>query len=185
MTAYTAYDMLRHNRQRKIEFQEAQRQMSADSLEAARLAYMRGEATDEQIARVDEANARAEGFQMPSLLSAPKPLGNVKAAEDSASTASTPEAQPPQNISSKIWGLLTWSKKEEGQGAAEATAAVEKPPKSLEEKRAMLESARAAFEKEKENQRNGGPLDRVGTEAPAVDSAQPKDEQPKKKGWLW
>ncbi|KAF3761648.1 hypothetical protein M406DRAFT_358059, partial [Cryphonectria parasitica EP155] len=74
MTAYTAYDMLRHNRQRKIDFLEVQKNMAADSLEAARLAYMRGEATDEQIALVDEANSRSDGFQMPSILSAPKPL---------------------------------------------------------------------------------------------------------------
>ncbi|PSR84056.1 cytochrome oxidase c assembly-domain-containing protein, partial [Coniella lustricola] len=160
MTAYTAYDMLRHNRQRKLDFMEAQKRMAADSLEAARLAYMRGDATDEQMAMVDEANTKVEGFHMPSILSAPKPLSN-RPSEESTQAAAAPaprsDAQP-QNTSSKWWGLFSGSKKAEEP----STEATQQPPRTLEEKRAMLESARAAFEKEKENQQRGGPLDRVG-----------------------
>ncbi|KAJ4393550.1 hypothetical protein N0V93_002762 [Gnomoniopsis smithogilvyi] len=156
MTAYTAYDMLR--------------------LEAARLAYMRGDATDEQMSLIEQANARPEGFQLPSILSAPKPIAKT-ASEEIAATGSAPEAQPEEKKSG-LWGLFSSGSKKESQDAA-----AEKPqPRSLDEKRAMLESARAAFEQEKENQRKGGPLDRLGTEesTPARNA-----EQPKKKGWLW
>lgn len=176
MTAYTAYDMLRYNRARKVEFFEAQKKMSAESLEAARLAYMRGDATDEQMSLIEEANARPEGFQLPSILSAPKPIAKT-ASEETAVTESVPEAQPEGNKSG-LWGLFSSGSKKQGQDMA-----AEKPQsRSLGEKRAMLESARAAFEQEKENQRKGGPLDRLGTE----DSTPPKSaEQSKKKGWLW
>lgn len=186
MTAYTAYDMLRHNRQRKLDFLEAQKRMAADSLEAARLAYMRGDATDEQIAMVDEANTRVDDFQMPSILSAPKPLANRPSEQSTPppAAAAAPDAQP-QSTSSKLWGLFSSSKKAEEPNATDAAAAAPQPPRSLEEKRAMLESARAAFEKEKENQQRGGPLDRVGTEVPAASAIQPENAQPKKKGWLW
>lgn len=173
MTAYTAYDMLRYNRARKVEFFEAQKKMSAESLEAARLAYMRGDATEEQMSLVEEANARPEGFQLPSILSAPKPITKTTS-EEIAATESASEPQPDKK--SRLWGLLSSDSKKEGEAAAEAR------PRSLDEKRAMLETARAAFEQEKENQRKGGPLDRIGTE----DLSPPKlAEQPKKKGWLW
>lgn len=173
MTAYTAYDMLRYNRARKIEFFEAQKKMSAESLEAARLAYMRGDATDEQMSLVEEANARPEGFQLPSILSAPKPIAKTTT---EAVPEPTSEAQPEKK--SGLWGLFSSGSKSEGQDAA-----ADKPqPRSLDEKRAMLESAKAAFEQEKEDQRKGGYLDHIGTE----DSTPPKTtEQPKKKGWLW
>lgn len=177
MTAYTAYDMLRYNRQRKAEFIEVQRKMSADSLDAARLAYMRGDATDEQISLVEEANARSDGFKLPSILSAPKPIGQKRSEEDGAAAS---EGQPAAAQSSGAWALFSsGSQKAQGEGEQQQ----QPPPKSLEEKRAMVESARSAFEKEKENQRKGGPLDRIGIEDAA---AQPRDaEQPKKKGWLW
>lgn len=176
MTAYTAYDMLRYNRARKIEFLEAQKKMSAESLEAARLAYMRGDATDEQMSLIEEANARPEGFQLPSILSAPKPIAKTTT-EDRAAPESASEPKSEEKKSG-LWGLFSSGSKNEGQD----TAADKTQPRSLDEKRAMLESAKAAFEQEKENQRKGGYLDRIGTE----DSTPPKTtEQSKKKGWLW
>lgn len=182
MTAYTAYDMLRHNRKRKAEFLEVQKKMSADSLEAARLAYMRGEASDDQITLVEDAQALAEGqaFKMPSILSAPTPIRR-EADENTA------PSEPAEKKSSKLWGLLSFgANKEEGKNSAEAGSKEEVPSRSLEEKRVMLESARAAFEKEKENQRNGGPLDRVGiTETPTASTQSKPTEEPKKKGWFW
>lgn len=191
MTAYTAYDMLRYNRQRKAEFAEVQKKLSVDSLEAARLAYMRGDATPEQVALVDKANEDAGAFQMPSILSAPKPIGSRAVgqrgdSEAGMATTSASEGQPAENKTSRLWGLLSFGSRETEQQDPAAQAAIEKQPKTLEEKRAMLENARAAFEKEKENQKSGGPLDRIGTEETTSYATQPKDAaQPKKKGWLW
>lgn len=182
MTGYTAFDMMRHNKKRQAEFLEAQKKMAADSLEAARLAYMRGEANDEQIALVEEAQRRAEGqgIKMPSLLSAPTPIRRDVNEESTVATASD------ETKSSKLLGFLPFGGKKEDKSAAEAEPKEVKPELTLEEKRAMLQQARAAFEKEKENERIGGPLDRLGTAEAAESTAQTKEaEQPKKKGWLW
>lgn len=175
--------MLRYNRKRKAEFIEAQRRMSADSLEAARLAYMRGDASDEQISLVEEANARAGGaggdFKLPSILSTPKPIRRDEEVSGSGEQAAASGASGTGE--GKSSGLFGWfsSKKpaQDGTGGSEA-------PRSLEDKQDMLRKAREAFEKEKETQRSGGPLDRLGIEEPTASQTQTKEaEQPKKKGW--
>jgi hypothetical protein len=169
--------MLRYNRKRKAEFIEAQRRMSADSLEAARLAYMRGDATEEQISLVEEANARAGSgggdFRLPSILSTPKPIKKdeetIGQGEQAAATA------PGENKSSGLFGWF--SSKKPAQDVAGSSEA----PRSLEDKQDMLRKAREAFEKEKEAQRSGGPLDRLGIQEPSTTAKEA--EQPKKKGW--
>lgn len=179
--------MLRYNRKRKAEFIEAQRKMSADSLEAARLAYMRGDASEEQISLVEEANARAGGaggdFRLPSILSAPKPISrrDEEAQGEHAAAASASGAAAAAEGEGKSSGLFGWfsSKKpaQDGTGSGDA-------PRTLEDKQDMLRKAREAFEREKEAQRSGGTLDRLGTEEPTASQAQTKEaEQPKKKGW--
>jgi len=184
LTAYTAYDMLRYNRKRKAEFIEAQRIMSADSLEAARLAYMRGDASDEQVSLVEEANARAGGaggdFKLPSILSAPKPIKRDEEAPGQSEQAAAAAASSASG-ENKSSGLFGWfSSKKPAQDATGNSDA----PRTLEDKQDMLRKAREAFEKEKEAQRSGGPLDRLGIEEPAVSPTQTKEaEQPKKKGW--
>ncbi|KKY39075.1 hypothetical protein UCDDA912_g00877 [Diaporthe ampelina] len=185
LTAYTAYDMLRYNRKRKAEFIEAQRRMSADSLEAARLAYMRGDASDEQISLVEEANARAGGaggdFKLPSILSAPKPIRRDEEASVPAEQAAASAAGSAASGEAKSSGLFGWfSSKKPAQDPTGSSDA----PRSLEDKQDMLRKAREAFEKEKETQRSGGPLDRLGIEDSTASQTQTKEaEQPKKKGW--
>lgn len=175
--------MLRYNRKRKAEFIEAQRRMSADSLEAARLAYMRGDASDEQISLVEEANARAGGtggdFKLPSILSAPKPITRDEETSGSGEQAAAAASGGAVTTEGKSSGLFGWfSSKKSGQDTTGASEA----PRSLEDKQDMLRKAREAFEKEKEAQRSGGPLDRLGIEDSTA--SQTKEvEQPKKKGW--
>lgn len=176
--------MLRYNRKRKAEFIEAQRRMSADSLEAARLAYMRGDASEEQISLVEEANARAGGagggdFKLPSILSAPKPITrdeeSLGLGKQEAAAAASASGE------SKSSGLFGWfSSKKPAQDATGNSEA----PRSLEDKQDMLRKAREAFEKEKETQRSGGPLDRLGIDQSTASQTHTKEaEQPKKKGW--
>lgn len=76
--------MYRFNKRRRQEFLEAQAQLRADSLEAARLAYVAGTATEEQTAMVEEAQRRQMegggagwgGWKLPQILGPPtKPVG--------------------------------------------------------------------------------------------------------------
>ena len=66
----------------------------------------------------------------------------------------------------------------------DAAAGSSEAPRSLEDKQDMLRKAREAFEKEKETQRSGGPLDRLGIDQSTASQTHSKEaEQPKKKGW--
>lgn len=158
--------------------------MSADSLEAARLAYMRGDATDEQISLVEDANARAGGaggdFKLPSILSAPKPITRDENAPGQSEQSTAAAASGAASGENKSSGLFGWfSSKKPAQDATGGSDA----PRTLEDKQDMVRKAREAFEKEKEAQRSGGPLDRLVIEATASQTQTKEAEQPKKKGW--
>ncbi|KAK1782404.1 cytochrome oxidase c assembly-domain-containing protein [Copromyces sp. CBS 386.78] len=184
VTAYTAADMIMYNKKRKVEFIEAQKQIEADSLEAARLAYITGKATEEQTALVEEylEHEREAGrpkpsifSKFPSVIGAPTPITNETTEQTTTSVseaATWPAATTPKETTeerpaaatekSGLWGWLTGSLKKEdvaagaGQQASTLVGAVKQETSAIKEK------ALEAFEKEKENQRKGGPLDKVG-----------------------
>lgn len=213
MTIYTTVDMLRYNRKRKVEFYEAQRQMRSDSLEAARLAYMRGDATDEQITLVDEANAQGGGggdgagiLKIPSILGTPAPAekeaeGKLQTGATWPAAAAATTSEDAKTPEQKSGGIRSWlfsglKKQEEGEnvGTSERRLGWESLSeeddgfgvrdsdlvRAIEEKQTYIkDKARQAFEKEKENQRTGGPLDRVGV------TASERPEAGKKGWWPW
>ncbi|KAI1799648.1 hypothetical protein F4811DRAFT_542854 [Daldinia bambusicola] len=179
---YATADMMLHNRKRRNEFFALQKQLKTDSLEAARLAYMRGTASTEQIALVEEAEERARqsGVSLPPLLSAPKPIvsegGAVESTERSAwpgesmfesSMSATSEVEKPKKKGFTAW-LFGGLKKDEGgeeplQFDKEAAAASGISSVVGESQQALKDKARAAFNQERENQKNGGPLDQLGS----------------------
>lgn len=154
--------MLRYNRARRAEWIEAQRKFEADELSTARLAYLKGDATEEQIALVEEANreAEAKGVRLPPLLSPPEHRTHfeehVKTAFDTGKLA---EGKG-KGLLGFLWGGSDSNTASSGTENNSATAIV-----------------KDAWEKEKENQRSGGSLDQLGLETA---SAAP---EPKKKGW--
>ncbi|KJR87750.1 uncharacterized protein SPSK_07621 [Sporothrix schenckii 1099-18] len=194
LTAYTTVDMLRFNSRRKKEFQAAQQQMDADSLAAARLAFMRGDATPAQAAMVEAAHeheqavrSSADGgaaaaadasrgeapiFKVPSLLGAPAPVAAPVAAPEQEAAATTSTDASSWGGGIRSWFSSTPRAKEEDDASKAAGA----PPKerdtgrALEEKQkaaaaayqAITDRARQALDSERANQRDGGPLDRLG-----------------------
>ncbi|KAK4212456.1 cytochrome oxidase c assembly-domain-containing protein [Rhypophila decipiens] len=232
VTVYTAVDMITYNSKRKAEFVEAQKKLEADSLEAARLAYMSGKATEEQTALVEEAMERdnyAPGgsgifTKMPNVLSKPNSSGFESAVatqhqewpKDNSSATTTREtaksgvaaAEEKAEAAGKgLWGWMTASLKKEEEGEdvgstqrrlgweslseeddgagvrdSDLVRAVE--GYGAEKKQSLATKAHAAFEKEKENQRKGGPLDHVGLKK--EEGGDENAEKTKKKGgWLW
>ena len=114
-TAYTAYDMITYNKKRSAEWVEKQKQLEADSLEAARVAYMTGKATEEQMALVEEqlkreaeSGRKTSFFSEMSVLGAPQPAG-AAAAASAASQAKTAlpqqqqQPQPPRGTETVSW----------------------------------------------------------------------------------
>jgi len=197
--------MMMYNKKRKAEFIEAQKRLEADSLEAARLAYMTGKATEDQVALVEEALERDAGAatggvfsRLPSALGPPKPLDDGSAAVERVLESVKPKPQAPKDgeVAEKkggLWAWMTSSLKKEEEGEDVMTSQRRLGWESLSEeddvtgvrdsdlvraveaKQAFIkEKAHEAFEREKQNQRQGGPLDKVGLE-----------EKPKKSGWLW
>lgn len=125
MTVYTAADMIMYNKKRKAEFLEAQRKMEADSLEAARLAYMTGKATPEQVQLVEEAieRERVSGEssgsifnKLPSVIGAPSPVspptsessGGVSEKAAAAWNEAKEEAQDLKKDVQKKGGIGGW-----------------------------------------------------------------------------
>ncbi|CAK7224736.1 hypothetical protein SBRCBS47491_005652 [Sporothrix bragantina] len=220
LTAYTTVDMLQYNSRRKKEFLAVQAQMEADSLAAARLAFMRGDATPEQAAMVEAAQQKeavaAEGgkggegetiFKVPSLLGAPAPVAPAKEAEKAEDNA---EMSAPSGVRS--WFSSKISREEEGEAAGSSQRRLgyeslceeddavglreSDVVRALEQKQkaaaaayqAVTERAQQALEREKANQREGGPLDRIGLEgeqgkAPSADAAAAAAPTPKKSWW--
>lgn len=227
--------MLRFNSRRKKEFEAAQQQMEADSLAAARLAFMRGDATPEQVLMVEAANAEAvrsgalilDGdssapvaaaaasghtssanneqtpFKVPSLLGAPQP---VAASTEKAEAAAPAEKKSGGGIRS--WFSSTLKREEEGEAAGSSqrrlgyeslceeddAAGVRESDvvRALEQKQkaaaaayqAISDRAQQVVEKEKANQREGGPLDRLGLdEQNNGTAATPAAPAPKKSWW--
>lgn len=158
LTAYTAVDMMRYNKQRKIEFLEAQQQMDADSLEAARLAFMRGDASPQQTALVEASRAEraqaqsqeSEFFKVPSLLSTPKPTETESWAQ--RKLASSEEGSTPGSSQRRL-GYESLSEEDDAPGLRESDLV-----------RAVEDRALSVLERERANQRAGGPLDRIGLE---------------------
>ena len=103
VTVYTAVDMMTYNTKRKAEFIEAQKKMETDSLDAARLAYMTGKATQEQIELVEEAIEREQAAgqsagssiftKMPTVIS--KPNQTAAATQKVTEAASWPSKTEP------------------------------------------------------------------------------------------
>ncbi len=230
-TVYTAIDMMSYNKKRKAEFLEAQRKLEADSLEAARLAYMTGKATEEQIALVEEEleheQQRANSGSSKSIFSvlgAPKPLENestsaatakVSEAASWPTSTSTPSTTPTSSSATEteskttekksgLWAWMTSSLKkeeegddvmsaqrrlgweslsEEDDGTGVRDSDLVRASEGLHAEMSLREKAKNAFEKEKENERKGGPLDRVGLAEGERGVAQAETTQTKKKGW--
>lgn len=183
-----------YNRKRRNEFFALQKQFAEDSLEAARLAYMTGKATEEQIALVEEATnkARESGIELPSLLSEPKQaapaggwaaaMGAGKEGSAQAESAILPTAAAEAEQPKKKGGLTGWLfgglKKEEVRDDDVDGKTGSKPSmtQAIEQsQQAIKDSAKAAFEQERKNQRRGGPLDQIGNDS--------KETTPAKKGW--
>ncbi|CAK7232912.1 hypothetical protein SEUCBS140593_008423 [Sporothrix eucalyptigena] len=221
LTAYTTVDMLQYNSRRKKEFKAAQAKMEADSLAAARLAFMRGDATPEQTAMVEAAQQQqvaaagsgGEGetiFKVPSLLGAPSPVPAAEKTEGKAASSAS-SAAPAASGGIRSWFSSTLSREEEGESAgssqrrlgyeslceeddaqglreSDVVRALEQKQKAAQAAyQAVTERAQAALEREKANQREGGPLDRLGLDdkekgAAAVPAA-PAAPAAKKSWW--
>ncbi|KAK2602019.1 hypothetical protein QQS21_004445 [Conoideocrella luteorostrata] len=177
VSVYSVWDMLQYNRARRAEWLEAQRKLEADSLAAARIAYLKGDATEEQILLVEEANREAQekGIKLPPLLSPPEHRTHFE--EHVKPTFSRAEdiekkKQEGKGVMGVVSGLFGGSKTVEVSAPTSQETALEGGVvQSIESK------ARDAWKTEKQNQINGGSLDQLGLETGS------SVQSPAKRGW--
>ncbi|KAI1172216.1 hypothetical protein F4777DRAFT_522825 [Nemania sp. FL0916] len=200
VTIYATADMMIYNRKRRNEFFAVQKQMREDSLEAARLAYMQGTASAEQIAMVEDATAKAKetGIGLPPILSAPRTITNHESGEVTATSTSVPAADNDDDggtTQQKKGGFTGWLfsglKKHDDTSAPTSTTTSPSSPSPATAATAAIatatddvasavrDKAKAAYEQERDNQRHGGPLDQVG-----LDSSASRTQEKPKKGWF-
>ena len=172
VSVYSVWDMLRYNRARRNEWIEAQKRLEADALATARIAYLKGKATEEQIGLVEEANREAEetAIKLPPLLSPPEHRTHFEEHVKPA-FGTNPESQGILGIVSGLFGGKASS-------ASDASVASTTQEAAADAVASVKDQARDAWENEKENQRHGGSLDQLGL---ATDGA--SQPAPKKKGW--
>ncbi|KAG5752220.1 hypothetical protein H9Q72_003645 [Fusarium xylarioides] len=165
VSGYSVWDMVRYNRARRAEWVEAQKLLEADELAMARLAYIKGEATEEQILLVEEANqaAEARGEKLPPLLEAPSHRTHFEEHIKPTFKENTEETVTKPSSGKGVLGVFSGvlgggEKKEESTQSLQdyQTQSVESGTVKV-----RLEEAMAA---ERERQQNGGPLDRLGVE---------------------
>ncbi|KAK8115867.1 hypothetical protein PG984_012369 [Apiospora sp. TS-2023a] len=205
VTVYATVDMMMYNRKRRNEFFAMQQTLQSDSLDAARLAYMTGKASDEQIAMVEEATERAKqaGVPLPALLNPAHHRTNAATVGSSfgigttdntatadktvwpgesmqgASLSGAGEAEPQEKKKGGFGSWLFSGLKKEDDSVDSLSFKKEEAAASGRVMRAIDESkdnVKAALDSERENQRKGGPLDQLGLAS---------QEKPQKKGWLW
>ncbi|TRX89177.1 hypothetical protein FHL15_009875 [Xylaria flabelliformis] len=198
VTVYATADMMMYNRKRRNEFFSLQKQLKEDSLEAARLAYMTGTASEEQIALVEAATAKAKeaGIALPSILSVPQSPAPAGGRETTTTTTAAMAAGEEEEEKKKGGGgggggggVTGWlfgglKKEDDAQTAAgdDSWRSTNTTSSSTSRENAadtsFRDKAKAAFENERDNQRRGGTLDQVGL----VD-AEGSSSGGKKKGW--
>ncbi|KAI1827309.1 hypothetical protein F4861DRAFT_493635 [Xylaria intraflava] len=190
VTGYAAIDMMVYNRKRRTEFFAMQKQMKEDSLEAARLAYMTGTASEEQIALVEDATAKArqEGLSLPPLLSTPAAAapagGRVYDASSPNTAASSSEDEPGTQKGGITAWLFSGLKKEDtpyqhNAGTKTETGDAYQQINTSAVSDTIHDKAKLAYEQERENQRYSGSAGQTGASNDASAGAN------KKKGWLW
>ncbi|KAK8097842.1 uncharacterized protein PG998_013328 [Apiospora kogelbergensis] len=129
VTVYATVDMMMYNRKRRNEFFAMQQTLQSDSLDAARLAYMTGKATDEQISMVEEATERAKqaGVPLPKLLN---PAASQTSAALIANEAAAAFGTAPATTNTSTAERTVWPG-ESMQGASMSGAAEEPKKKGF------------------------------------------------------
>ncbi|KAH7375550.1 cytochrome oxidase c assembly-domain-containing protein [Plectosphaerella cucumerina] len=165
VSVYSVYDMVTYNRTRRDDFSEAKKVIETDALASARLAFIAGTATEQQILLVEDANRKAAeaGVKLPPLLA---PRAATPPSQPAAAAAPAPVLDAAQREA-----LLQEAERSQGKTPSSSWWPLSSSTTATAEP-TIRETAQAAFEKEKANQRQGGPLDQVGL----------KPEE-KKKGW--
>ena len=165
-----------HNRRKRAEFFAEQKAIKANAVQQATLAIEHGTASEDQIEFLNReqehdrhlADAAAEKANKKGIFGRSKDwlFSGLKKEEEGENFGS----------SERRLGYEGTNEEDDSMGERESDIV-----RAIENRKvAVSDKAKAAFEKEKERQRTGGPLDRIGN-APKDNFEE--DENPKSGGW--
>ncbi|PVH87260.1 hypothetical protein DL98DRAFT_510123 [Cadophora sp. DSE1049] len=172
VTVYALGDMMIYNRKKRAQFFEEQKAIRANAIYKARQAIEAGTATEEDIKFIsleDEHAARIEA-----LARAKKEKKGIfkRGKEWLFSGLKNEEEGEDVGSSERRLGYEALSEEDDALGERESDIV-----RAIEEKKlAISAKAKQAFADEKERQRKGGPLDRLGTKFE-------DEDQPKSTSW--
>ncbi|CAG8956009.1 hypothetical protein HYFRA_00008865 [Hymenoscyphus fraxineus] len=175
VTVYALGDMMIHNRRKRREFIAEQQALHTSALRTAQLAIDHGTASEEQIKFMDRERQYHADLEAEKAARAARG-GIFKRSKDWMLSGLKKEEQGDDvGTSEQTWGYDGQSKEDDSLGLRESD-----PVRAMEDTQsALTDKAKQAFADEKERQRSGGPLDRIGTKTADEDS----DQQPKSGGW--
>ncbi|KAG0650004.1 hypothetical protein D0Z07_3734 [Hyphodiscus hymeniophilus] len=169
-----------YNRRKRAQFYEEQKGLYAAAVHNARLAIEQGTATEDDfdfIRRDEEENARVKKITADKAAKAAK-KGIFASGKDWLFSGLKKEEEGDDvGSSQRRIGFESLSEEDDGMGERESDIlrAIEDKKESVERK------VKQAFADEKDRQRAGGPLDRIGT--PAKENSGSEDDRPKSGGW--
>ena len=176
VTVYALGDMMIHNRRQRAKFLEDQKAKQTAAVYSARQAIASGSATQEQINFINMEDAHLARLEVERKAKAEKTGAWAKYKEWLFSGLKKEEEGDDVGSSERRLGYEAMSEEDDSLGERESDIV-----RAIEDKRtAIAEKAKQAFKDEKDRQRTGGPLDRLGTETEGVDVG---DEKPKSGGW--
>ncbi|TVY16439.1 hypothetical protein LARI1_G005542 [Lachnellula arida] len=177
VTVYALGDMMVYNRKKRAEFFAEQKAQHASAIENARRKIKTGSATEEDIRFLELEDAHAAEVEAKARAKAEKKENSIsnKVKQFLFSGLKKEEGGDEVGTGQNRLGYEGLSEEDDVMGERESDIV-----RAIEEKKmGTADKAKHAFENEKERQRSGGPLDRIGA-APNTS----KDEQPKPNGWF-
>ncbi|KAF8867073.1 hypothetical protein BDZ45DRAFT_682606 [Acephala macrosclerotiorum] len=179
VTVYTFWDMIVYNRKKRAQFYQEQKALHQSAIYNARQSIAAGTATEQEINFIKmEDDYQAKFEEERRRKAAPGPIGKAKNWLFSGLTKE--EEGEDVGSSERRLGYEALSEEDDSLGERESDIV-----RAIEEKKiAITENAKHAFAQERELEKTGGPLDRLGTaaERPAAVPAS-VEGQPKAKSW--
>jgi hypothetical protein len=173
-TFYAIGDMIIYNRRKRAEFYQEQKSLKENAIRSARLAIAAGEASEEQINFISREEEHDAQLEAAAKAKAAKKGIFKKGKEWLFSGLKNEEEGEDVGSSERRLGYEGLCEEDDSLGERESDIV-----RAIEEKKmAITAKAKQAFAEEKERQRSGGPLDRLGTETEGVNG-----ETPKSGGW--
>lgn len=172
ITVYAIGDMMIHNRRKRAEFYAEQKALKDSAIYTAKAAISSGIATEEQLAFINREEEHQAQLDAAEKAKREKRGVFARGKEWLFSGLKREEEGEDVGSSERRLGYEALSEEDDSLGERESDIV-----RAIEEKKmAITAKAKQAFTEEKERQRTGGQLDRLGT-------APEGEESPKSGGW--